>query len=75
MLFTVEGMYTEGKVEPIEQRTGIKYAKVLVTCLTTEEKPELPCSMRYGQFAGTSLSTEDDFGIAEWRGEVSEGKM
>ena len=48
MFFTVEGMYTEGKVELSEQPTGIKHAKVLVTFLTTEEKPELPCAMRYG---------------------------
>jgi hypothetical protein len=74
MLFTVEGTYTEGKVELSEQPTGIKHAKVLVTFLTIEEKPELPCSMRYGQFAGISLSTEDDFRIAEWRGEVSKEK-
>lgn len=72
MLFTVEGTYTEGKVELIEQPTGITHAKVLVTFLTTEEKPELPCLMRYGLFAGPSLSTEDDFQIAEWRGETNE---
>ena len=71
MLFTVEGMYTEGKVELSEQPTGIKHAKVLVTFLTTEEESELPCAMRYGQFAGSSLSTEDDFQIAEWRGETN----
>lgn len=72
MLFTVEGTYSEGKIELIEQPTGIKHAKVLVTFLTTDEQPELPCVMRYGQFAGTSLSTEDDFQIAEWRGETNE---
>ena len=54
MLLTVEGTYTEGKVELIEQPTGIKRAKVLVTFLTTEEKPEFPRPMRYGQFAGES---------------------
>ena len=75
MLLTVEGTYTEGKVELTEQPTGIKYAKVLVTFLTAEEEPRLPHSMRYGQFAGASLSTEDDFRSAEWRGETSEGKM
>lgn len=75
MLLTIEGTYTEGKVELIEQPSGIKHAKVLVTFLTTEEKPELPCAMRYGLFAGPSLSTEDDFQIAEWQREASEGNM
>ena len=72
MLFTVEGTYAEGKVELSEQPAGIKHAKVLVIFLTTAQKPELLCAMRYGQFAGTSLSTEDDFQIAEWRGEPNE---
>ena len=72
MLLTIEGTYTEGKVELLELPTGIKYAKILVTFLTTEEKPELPRSMRYGQFAGESLSTEEDFRMAEWRGETNE---
>ena len=72
MLLTIEGTYTEGKVELMEQPTGITHAKVLVTFLTTEEKPKLPQSMRYGQFAGETRSTEDAFQIAEWRGESLE---
>jgi hypothetical protein len=28
--------------------------------------------MRYGQFAGEGMSTEEDFAIAEWRGEPEE---
>lgn len=72
MFLTVEGTYTEGKVELLELPTGIKHAKVLVTFLTTEENPALPRSMRYGQFAGESLSTDEDFRMAEWRGETNE---
>lgn len=72
MLLTIEGTYTQGKVELLEQPTGITHAKVLVTFLTTKEKPTLPQSLRYGQFAGESLSTEDDFQIAEWQGETNE---
>jgi len=75
MLFTIEGTYTEGKVELPEQLTGIKYAKVLMTFLTAEEEPSLPHSLHYGQFASESFSPEDDFRIAESRGEVSEGEM
>ena len=72
MLLTIEGTYTKGKVELIEQPTGITHAKVLVTFLTTEEKPKLPQTMRYGQFAGEPLSTEEDFHLAEWQGESDE---
>lgn len=72
MLLTIEGTYTQGKVELLEQPTGITHAKVLVTFLTTEGKPKLPQPMRYGQFAGEALSTEEDFRIAEWRGETNE---
>jgi hypothetical protein len=72
MLLTVEGTYTEGKVELTERPTGIKYAKVLVTFLTAEEEPRSLHSMRYGQFAGEALSTEDDFRMGEWHGETSE---
>jgi hypothetical protein len=72
MLLTIEGTFTEGRIELREIPTGIKHAKVLVTFLATEEQPVAPCSIRYGQFAGESLSTEEDFRLAEWRGETNE---
>lgn len=72
MLRTIEGLYKEGKIELLELPTDITHAKVLVTFLTTVEKPELPRAMRYGQFAGEVLSTEEDFRMAEWRGETNE---
>ena len=34
MLLTVEGIYTNGKVELAETPTGVKQARVLVTFLT-----------------------------------------
>lgn len=67
MLLTIEGTYKEGKIELLELPTDITHAKVLVTFLTTVEEPEPPRSMRYGQFAGEALSTEEDFRMAEWR--------
>jgi hypothetical protein len=70
MLFTVEGMYTDGKVELAETPTGVTRARVLVTFLT----PETAAPRRYmvyGQFAGERLSTEDDFRIVEWHGEAA----
>lgn len=72
MLFTVEGTYKNGKVELTETPASIQEAKVLVTFLTTETKAPLPHYLTYGQFAGEQMSTEEDFRLAEWRGEPAE---
>jgi len=71
MLLTVEGTYTDGKVELAETPTGVKQAKVLVTFLPSETGVLRRC-MGYGQFAGERMSTEEDFRIAEWQGETTE---
>ena len=68
MLLTVEGIYKDGKVELAEMPAGVKQAKVLVTFLQSETNT-LPRLMVYGQFAGERMSSEEDFLIAEWRGE------
>ena len=72
MFFTVEGTYTNGKVELAETPTGVKQAKVLVTFLTSETTAAPRRYMVYGQFAGERMSTEEDFRIAEWHGEAEE---
>lgn len=71
MLLTVEGIYRNGKVEIKEKPENIKQANVLVTFLTpdTTVKRRL---MHYGQFSGKRMSTEKDFLIAEWHGELDE---
>ena len=68
MLLTVEGIYKDGKVELAEMPAGVKQAKVLVTFLQSETNTP-PRLMVYGQFAGERMSSEEDFLIAEWRGE------
>jgi hypothetical protein len=72
MLLTVEGIYKDGKVEVAETPAGVKQAKVLVTFLTPETTAPPRYRMVYGQFAGERMSSEEDFLIAEWRGEVGE---
>jgi hypothetical protein len=72
MLITVEGAYKDGKVELAETPASIQEAKVLVTFLTTETKASPPRYLTYGQFAGEQMSTEEDFRLAEWRGEPAE---
>jgi hypothetical protein len=71
MLLTVEGTYTDGKVELAETPTGVKRAKVLVTFLPSETGASRRF-MVYGQFAGERMSTEEDFRLAEWRSETDE---
>ena len=70
MLLTVEGIYSDGKVELTEKPTGVEHAKVLVTFLPQTEPPESARYLRSGQFAGEHMSTEEDFSTAEWHGET-----
>jgi hypothetical protein len=72
MLLTVEGTYTDGKVELAETPAGVQRARVLVTFLTSETAAPPRRSMAYGQFAGERMSTEEDFRMAEWHGEAEE---
>ena len=74
---TVEGIYRDGKIElvgkvPVPVRDS---TRVLVTFLPEEPKPKPEHrQIQYGQFAGEKgtgrLSTEEDFRLAEWRGEA-----
>ncbi len=70
MLLTIEGIYSDGKVELTEIPTGIEQAKVLVTFLPQAKPSESTRYLSYGQFAGGNMSTEEDFLTAEWRGET-----
>lgn len=72
MITTVEGVYKKGKINLLEMPVGVDEAQVLVTFLPNSVfKPTLQ-HMVYGQFAGKKMSTEDDFRLAEWRGETEE---
>ncbi len=70
MLLTVEGTYSDGKIELAETPAGVQHAKVLVTFLSQEKTPVSARYLTYGQFAGERMSTQEDFSIAEWRGEA-----
>lgn len=72
MLLTVEGTYLNGKVELAETPAGVQRAKVLVTFLSQEKTPVSARYLSHGQFAGERMSTEEDFSIAEWRGETKD---
>jgi hypothetical protein len=72
MITTVEGVYKQGKIKLHEIPAGLQEARVLVTFLPNATVPSLPRRMIYGQFAGEHMSTEDDFRIAEWRGDAED---
>ena len=68
MLLTVKGTYKDGKVEVAEKPAGVESAQVLVTFLTSGTSNSRR-RITHGQFAGKQMSSEEDFLIAEWRGE------
>lgn len=69
MLTAVEGVYSSGKVELLETPREVQEGRVLVVFLQ-ENKPKSSLQqMRFGQFAGSRQSTEEDFQSAEWHGE------
>ena len=70
MFLTVEGTFRNGQVELSETPRAIHEARVLVTFLH-DGKAALPRRrMTFGQFAGDHMSTDEDFRLAEWRGEA-----
>lgn len=73
MITTVEGVYKQGKIELFETPAGVQESRVLVTFLPKAMTPASPRRMIYGQFTGNQMSTEEDFRLAEWRGEAEDG--
>ena len=69
MILTIEGTYKNGKVELAETPADVTQAKVLVTFLPQPGQPARGTPMRFGLFSGPKQSTDDDFKLAEWRGE------
>jgi hypothetical protein len=78
MLLTVEGAYRDGEIELAEIPENVEQADVLVTFLKTKKNPGTPPPsvsspkprlMTFGQFAGETKINEEDFRLAEWRGE------
>jgi glucan biosynthesis protein len=69
MLLTVEGTYRNGKVELAEIPDDIEQADVIVTFLKTKQNTGKSKMITHGMFAGKVKTNEEDFRLAEWRGE------
>jgi len=68
MSITIPGIYRDGRVELDATPPGVHEGRVLVT-FVEEPAATVPRQMVFGQFKGERMSTEEDFRIAEWRGD------
>lgn len=67
MSVTVRGIYHKGTVVLLDPPRELREGPVEVT-LSEDASPE-PAWITYGKYRDGKLSTEDDFRMAEWRGE------
>ena len=73
MLTTIEGIYRNGQIELLE-RPRVSESRVLVTFTEADslaQAENAPRLMRSGMFPGAGVTTEEDFKLAEWRGDDS----
>jgi hypothetical protein len=73
MATTVAGIYKQGRIELLGTPTGIREGPVLVTVQEMTERKLEPQLLPYGKYSEGRESTEEDFEIAEWRGEDEPG--
>ena len=73
MLQAIEGVYKDGNVELAERPQGISESRVIVTFLSTHTLSKNTQFMTFGMFSGANQSTEDDFKLAEFSGDVEDG--
>ena len=69
MTTTIPGIYKEGRIELLETPTGLREGPVLITLQELSEPASEPEVLPYGKYSEGRESTEEDFLIAEWRGE------
>lgn len=72
MLKSVEGIYKDGKVELSELPSDVIQSRVIVTFLESETVEQNSQMITFGMFAGSNKSTEEDFKIAEFSGDVDD---
>jgi hypothetical protein len=73
VLQAIEGIYKDGKVELTERPQGISEGRVIVTFLSAHASSKTTKFMTFGMFSGANQSTEDDFKLAEFSGDVEDG--
>ncbi|MBI2804451.1 MAG: hypothetical protein HYX68_05630 [Planctomycetes bacterium] len=68
MTAIVPGIYAQGKIELLQTPVGIRDGKVRVIVIEEGEEKKPSSQMQFGKYSAGTLSTEDDFRIADWRG-------
>ena len=69
MTATVPAIYTKGKLELLEVPVGIQDGRVRVILIDDVADRRDPQPIQYGKYRSGTLSTEEDFALAEWRGD------
>jgi hypothetical protein len=73
MLQSIEGVYKHGKVELAELPSEVSESRVIVTFLESKKAQVERQIMQFGMFSGNKPSTEEDFEIAEFKGDTEDG--
>jgi hypothetical protein len=66
MTAVVSGIFAKGKLELLESPTGIHDGKVRVIVIQESEPRTATTQMQYGKYRSGTMSTEDDFAVAQW---------
>jgi hypothetical protein len=69
MLQAVKGIYKNGKIELLETPSNLEESPVIITFLSTLPVQNTPKLMYFGMFQGDNQATEEDFSLAEFRGD------
>ncbi len=69
----IHGIYTDGKIELLETPVGIREGNVRVILIEEPHARIAASQLQYGKYRSGTLSTEEDFTIAEWHGDDARG--
>jgi hypothetical protein len=72
MLQSIAGTYENGTVQLTEIPPNIRSSKVIVTFLDSIEVNPMSRFITLGMFSGTQQSTDEDFKIAEFQGDLDD---
>jgi hypothetical protein len=71
MLRSIAGTYENGTVQLTEISPNIRSSKVIVTFLDSSAVNLMNRFITLGMFSGTNQSTDEDFKIAEFQGDLT----
>ena len=73
MLQSIEGVYKNGKIELSELPFHVSESRVIVTFLEPQQSQSQKQIIQFGMFSGNKQSTEKDFQITEFHGDMEDG--